>query len=94
MPKKIMTADDLAEYLQFNRSTIYKMARAGTIPAIKFENVWRFSKDAIDLWLKNQSVENFRGSLEELVGTLEHVEFRTFELHLRSDLSKKAFYSD
>ena len=92
MLKKVMTADELADYLQFNRSTIYKMARAGKIPAIKFENVWRFSKDAIDLWLKNRSVENFRGSLQENVGTLENVEFRTFELHLRSDLSKKAFY--
>lgn len=94
MLKKVMTADELAEYLQFNRSTIYKMARAGTIPSIKFENVWRFSKDAIDLWLKNRSVENYRGSLQESVGTLESVEFRTFELHLRSDLSKKAFYGD
>lgn len=92
MLKKVMTADELADYLQFNRSTIYKMARAGKIPAIKFENAWRFSKDAIDLWLKNRSVENFRGSLQENVGTLEDVEFRTFELHLRSDLSKKAFY--
>ena len=94
MLKKVMTADELAEYLQFNRSTIYKMARAGTIPSIKFENVWRFSKDAIDLWLNNRSVENYRGSLQESVGTLESVEFRTFELHLRSDLSKKAFYGD
>ena len=94
MLKKVMTADELAEYLQFNRSTIYKMARAGTIPSIKFENVWRFSKDAIDLWLNNRSVENYRGSLQESVGTLESVEFRTFELHLRSDLSKKAFYGN
>jgi len=94
MLKKVMTADELAEYLQFNRSTIYKMARAGTIPSIKFENVWRFSKDAIDLWLNNRSVENYRGSLQESVGTLESVEFRTFELHLRSDLSKKAYYGD
>ncbi len=92
MTKKIMTAEEVANYLQFNRSTIYKMAREGYMPAIKFDNVWRFSKDAIDVWLKNRSIENFRGSLEESVGTLESVEFRTFELHIKSNLSKEAFY--
>ena len=92
MVKGVMTAEELAKYLRFSRSTIYKMAREGHIPAIKFENVWRFSKDAIDIWLKNSSEENFRGSLEKSVGTLETVEFRTFELRLRSNLSKEAFY--
>ena len=92
MAKKVMTADELAVYLHFNRSTIYKMAREGFIPAIKFENVWRFSKDAIDLWLKNMSEENFKGSLDKSIGTLDTVEFRKFELHIKSDLSKEAFY--
>ena len=94
MVKKVMTAEELAEYLQFSRSTIYKMAREGFIPAIKFENVWRFSKDAIERWLKNSSEENFKGSLEKSIGTLETVEFRTFELRLRSNLSKEAFYGN
>ena len=92
MAERIMTAEELAAYLHFNRSTIYKMAREGMIPAIKFENVWRFSKDAVDLWLKNRSVENFKGNLEESIGTLDSVEFRTFELHIKSDPSKGAFY--
>lgn len=89
-----MTAEELAEYLQFSRSTIYKMAREGNIPAIKFENVWRFSIDAVDVWLKNSSEENFKGSLDKNIGTLETVEFRTFELRVRSNLSKDAFYGD
>ncbi len=92
MAEKIMTAEELAAYLHFNRSTIYKMAREGSVPAIKFENVWRFSKDAIDLWLKNRSVENFKGNLEENIGTLDSAEFRTFELHIKSDLSNRSFY--
>ena len=92
MIKKVMTAEELAVYLQFNRTTIYKMARDGMIPAIKFENVWRFSKDAIDAWLKVRSESSYRGSLENGVGTLDSVDFRTFELHTRSDLSKEAFY--
>ena len=87
-----MTAEELAKYLQFTRSTIYKMAREGRIPGIKFENAWRFSREAIDIWLKNSSEENFRGSLEKSIGTLETVQFRTFELHLMSNLSKEAFY--
>ncbi len=50
-----LTLDELAAYLKRGRSTLYKMARKGQIPASKIGREWRFERDAIDAWLRQQS---------------------------------------
>lgn len=47
----IMTLEEVARFLRLNKSTIYRMAREGTLPAWKLGNVWRFKKDAIEDWI-------------------------------------------
>ncbi|HPO35362.1 MAG TPA: helix-turn-helix domain-containing protein, partial [Syntrophales bacterium] len=42
--KEIMTVKQVAEYLQMDEHTIYKLARSGQIPAIKIAGQWRFKK--------------------------------------------------
>ncbi len=54
-PTDVMTIEQLAEYLQIAKSTLYKLAQEGRIPAQKVGKHWRFHKDAIDTWLKNQN---------------------------------------
>lgn len=49
----IMTLEEVARFLRLNKSTIYRMAREGTLPAWKLGNVWRFKKDAIEDWIAN-----------------------------------------
>lgn len=49
----IMTLEEVARFLRLNKSTIYRMAREGTLPAWKLGNVWRFKKDAIEDWITN-----------------------------------------
>jgi excisionase family DNA binding protein len=41
--EKLMTIKEVAEYLQLEEHTIYKMARKGEIPAFKIAGQWRFS---------------------------------------------------
>lgn len=48
---EILTLSELAQYLRLAESTIYKLAREGTIPAQKLGKQWRFHKGAIDRWL-------------------------------------------
>lgn len=55
MPKQVMTARQLSEYLQLNEMTIYKLAREGKIPATRIGRSWRFRKDLIDQWLIENS---------------------------------------
>ncbi len=49
---EIMTLEETAKYLKIGKSTLYKMAREGKIPAVKIANQWRFRKDEIDKWLQ------------------------------------------
>ena len=56
-----LTLDELAAYLKRGRSTLYKMARNGQIPASKIGRSWRFDRGAIDEWLRQQSPQAPRG---------------------------------
>ena len=47
-----MTLEETARYLKIGKSTLYKLARKGKIPAVKIVNQWRFRKDEIDEWWK------------------------------------------
>ena len=49
---EIMTLEETAKYLKIGKSTLYKMARKGKIPAVKIANQWRFIKEDIDKWLQ------------------------------------------
>ena len=50
-----LTLDELSGYLKCGRSTLYKMAREGRIPATKIGRDWRFDREGIDAWLRQQS---------------------------------------
>lgn len=49
-----LTLEELARYLKKGRSTIYRMARDGLLPAQKVGRTWRFDQDEIDRWVKNR----------------------------------------
>ncbi len=49
---EIMNIEQLAQYLDISRSTLYKLAQDGKLPGQKVGRRWRFHKDAIDDWLK------------------------------------------
>lgn len=51
-PDAVLTIEELAEYLKISKSTLYKLAQEGRIPAQKVGKHWRFRKAAIDRWLE------------------------------------------
>jgi|UniRef100_A0A7C3YTJ0 excisionase family DNA binding protein len=55
--KEIMTVKQVAEYLQMDEHTVYKLARAGLIPSLKIAGQWRFKKDVIDKWISEESLQ-------------------------------------
>ncbi len=52
---KMLTAKEMQNMLHVNRSTIYRMAEAGRLPAIKVGKQWRFPSDQVDRWLETQA---------------------------------------
>ena len=54
MPE-MLTAKEMQDLLQVDRSTIYRMAEAGQLPAVKVGKQWRFPSDLVEGWLKAQT---------------------------------------
>lgn len=49
-----LTTEEVLEYLQVNLRTVYRLIKAGKIPAVRVGRQWRFRKRDIDLWLEAQ----------------------------------------
>ena len=52
MPCEIMTAEQVAELLQVSRDMVYQLATRGELPGRKIGRIWRFSRDAIDAFMR------------------------------------------
>ena len=52
----LMTTKELSEYLQLDRMTIYKLLKAGDIPANRVGHQWRFFRSDIDDWIRSKQV--------------------------------------
>jgi len=52
----LMNIKELAAYLKLEKQTIYNWLHEKKISGIKIGHVWRFDKDAVDKWLKAQTV--------------------------------------
>jgi len=48
-----MTLEEVARYLQVSKDSIYRLAQKGKIPASKLGNLWRFRKEEVDEWMRN-----------------------------------------
>ncbi len=62
---EIMTAKEVAEYLRLTEATIYKLAQAGEIPALKLGRTWRFKRELIDEWFRREA----NSLLQQVSGT-------------------------
>lgn len=61
MTDEILTLKEISKYLRLSPDTVYKMAHEDKIPALKIGKKWRFRKERIDKWLREQEGRNKRG---------------------------------
>ena len=55
---KLMTLEEVANYLSLSKDTIYRMANTGKIPASKAGSQWRFRRGDVERWLdSNMNVQ-------------------------------------
>jgi excisionase family DNA binding protein len=57
-----LTTEEVLEYLQVNLRTVYRLIKAGKIPAVRVGRQWRFRKRDIDGWLESQRPRQARGA--------------------------------
>jgi excisionase family DNA binding protein len=57
-----LTTEEVLAYLQVNLRTVYRLIKAGRIPAVRVGRQWRFRKSDIDAWLDAQRPRGPRGA--------------------------------
>ena len=54
---EILTVMDVARFLRVPKSTVYKLARVGELPASKIGKHWRFLRRDIHQWMHSRSLQ-------------------------------------
>ena len=62
--QKLLTVEEIAEYLQVKPSTIYQWTHQGFIPHVKLGNRVRFRLSQVDRWIERR--ENNGRTLKRL----------------------------
>jgi len=62
MDESFLTTEEVLEYLQVNLRTVYRLIKAGRIPAVRVGRQWRFRKRDIDAWLESQRPRGARAA--------------------------------
>jgi excisionase family DNA binding protein len=50
MKSRVLTVQEVSNYLRVHPSTIYRMLKRNQIPAFRVGSDWRFTVEAIDKW--------------------------------------------
>ena len=54
MDDTFLTTEEVLDYLQVNLRTVYRLIKAGKIPAVRVGRQWRFKRADLDAWLDGQ----------------------------------------
>ena len=60
-----LTTEEVLEYLQVNLRTVYRLIKAGKIPAVRVGRQWRFRKSDLDAWLESQRPRSLRPPVQQ-----------------------------
>ena len=63
MEETFLTTEEVLAYLQVNLRTVYRLIKAGKIPAVRVGRQWRFRKRDIDAWLDSQRPRGAKGAV-------------------------------
>jgi excisionase family DNA binding protein len=61
--ESFLTTEEVLEYLNVNLRTVYRLIKAGKIPAVRVGRQWRFKRADIDAWLESQRPRTARQSV-------------------------------
>ena len=64
MDDTFLTTEEVLDYLHVNLRTVYRLIKAGKIPAVRVGRQWRFKRADLDAWLDGQRSRKSRGAPE------------------------------
>ena len=62
MDDTFLTTEEVLDYLQVNLRTVYRLIKAGKIPAVRVGRQWRFRRADLDAWLDGQQSRRSRSA--------------------------------
>ena len=62
MAEQLLTLEQVAEYLNVDKFTVYRLLADKDLPAFKVGNQWRFKRKMIENWLIKNSSANRKNS--------------------------------
>ena len=65
MSNNLMTAEEIAEYLQISLKNVYHLANNGSLPATRIGNKWLFPRQIVDNWIYDSARKNISPHLSE-----------------------------
>lgn len=54
MDSPSVTVREVANYLNVDEKTVYRLAQKGDLPGFKVAGTWRFKREDIDKWIEDQ----------------------------------------
>ena len=55
---RVMTLDEVAQYLRVHQSTVYRLLKKKELPGFKMGSDWRFNVESIDHWLETAEAKS------------------------------------
>jgi len=62
MDDTFLTTEEVLDYLHVNLRTVYRLIKAGKIPAVRVGRQWRFKRADLDAWLDGQRSRKSRNA--------------------------------
>jgi len=56
MDKRLMTLEEVVDYVRLKKVTVYKLLEKGKLPGSKVGGQWRFKRDSLDRWIDEKMV--------------------------------------
>jgi len=60
MAEQLLTLEQVAEYLNVDKFTVYRLLNDKQLPAFKVGNQWRFKRKLLENWLLKNSNVNIK----------------------------------
>jgi excisionase family DNA binding protein len=54
--REMLTIDDVAKYLEIDRSLVFEWANNGRLPGTKEGSIWMFERSELDKWVSNEKI--------------------------------------
>ena len=65
MAEQLLTLEQVAEYLNVDKFTVYRLLTDKDLPAFKVGNQWRFKRKMIENWLAKNSNANRKNAVRD-----------------------------